>query len=69
MSTEPSPPPLHQLNFAPIHRTIHLENIHEQVKQNDLQQHQTPSKRKVLTKCMTVIGDGSDIDTSELTTQ
>jgi len=72
MSTEPPPPPpptLHQkLNFAPIHRTVQLENIHEQVTKNDSQQ-PIPSTRKILTKCMTVIGDGSDIDTCEITTQ
>jgi hypothetical protein len=71
MSTEPPPPPpSHQLNFTPLHRTVQLENIHEQVTQNDLhQQQQIPSTRKVLTKYMTVIGDGSDIDTCEITTQ
>jgi phosphatidylethanolamine-binding protein (PEBP) family uncharacterized protein len=75
MSTEPPPPPptpSHQLNFTPLHRTVQLENIHEQVTQNDLQQQQQqqiPSTRKVLTKYMTVIGDGSDIDTCEITTQ
>jgi hypothetical protein len=66
MSTEPPPPPppSHQLNFAPIHRTVELENIHEQVTQNDLQQ-QIPSTQKVLTKYMTISGDGSDIDKCE----
>jgi hypothetical protein len=77
MSTEPPPPPppppppLHQLHFTPIHRTVELENIHAQVTQNDLhhEQQQTPTTRKVLTKYMTVIGDGSDIDTCKITTQ
>jgi hypothetical protein len=66
----PAPPtPLHQLHFTPIHRTVQLENIYEQVTQNDLHQEQIPSTRKVLTKYLTVIGDGSDIDTCELKTQ
>lgn len=78
MSTEPPPPsssqqPSHQLNFTPLHRTAQVENIHAQVTKNDLQQveqEQPPSSsRKVLTKYMTVIGDGSDIDTCEITTQ
>ncbi|CAF2579924.1 unnamed protein product [Rotaria sp. Silwood2] len=61
-----------QLNFAPLHRTVELENIHEQVTQNDLhqkQERQIPTTRKVLTKHMTVIGDGNDIDTLKITTQ
>jgi hypothetical protein len=66
----PPPPPLPQLNFAPIHRTVQLENIHEQVTKTDSQQPQpTSSTRKILTKCMTVIGDGSDIDTCKILTQ
>lgn len=79
MSTEPPPPPTppppstpsRQPNFTPIHRTAHVENIHAQVTENDLQnqQQQTPSTKKVLTKYMTVIGDGSDIDNCEITTQ
>ncbi|CAF0895165.1 unnamed protein product [Rotaria sordida] len=77
MSTEP-PSPLpsssssQQLNFAPLHRTVELENIHEQVTQNDLYQKQEQpiqTTRKVLTKHMTVIGDGNDIDTRKISTQ
>ncbi|CAF1429073.1 unnamed protein product [Rotaria sordida] len=72
MSTEPPPPPLSQkIDFAPLHRTVELENIHAQVIQNDLQQEQQQSQttRKVLVKHMTVIGDGSDRDNSQIITQ
>jgi hypothetical protein len=72
MSTQrpPSPPPP-KLDFAPLHRTAELENIHAQVTQNDSKQQkeQSPSTRKVLVKYMTVIGDGSDIDNSQITSQ
>jgi len=68
MSTELSPS--HQLDFAPLHRTVELENIHAQVTKNDVhQQQEIPSKRKVLTRYMTVIGDGSDKSTGTITTQ
>jgi hypothetical protein len=74
MSTQPTP---HKLDFAPLHRTTELENIHAQVIQNDLQspspspspsqqQQQLPATRKVLMKHMTVIGDGSDIDINQI---
>lgn len=57
-----------QLNFAPLHRTAELENIHEQVKKSDSNQQQekpkTPTGRKILMKHMTVIGDGHDVDFS-----
>ena len=67
MSTEPPPPTLH---FAPLHRTVELENIHAQVTRDDLhQQPQIPSTRRVLTRYMTVIGDGSDTDCCNITTQ
>ena len=72
MSTQPTP---QKLNFAPLHRTAELENIHAQVIENDLQSpppsssEQQPPARKVLTKHLTVIGDGSDIDTSQISTQ
>ena len=77
MSTGPPPPPppptptppLHQLNFTPIHRTVELENIHEQVTKTDSQPAAAPPARKILTKHMTVIGDGSDIDTCGIPTQ
>ncbi|UJR31764.1 hypothetical protein I4U23_019242 [Adineta vaga] len=67
MSTNPSL--VQKLDFAPLHRTVELENIHAQVIQNDLQQPQqqqqrvpSPSARKVLVRHITVIGDGSDVD-------
>jgi hypothetical protein len=67
MSTEQSS---QQLHFAPLHRTVQLENIHAQVIQNDSQQQQQmPSTRKVLTRHMTVIGDGSDTDSCIIKTQ
>ncbi|CAF1030820.1 unnamed protein product [Rotaria sp. Silwood1] len=74
MSTiPPSTPPIsssQQLNFAPLHRTVELENIHEQVTQNDFDQKQEPPiARKILTKYMTVIGDGNDINTLKTSTQ
>jgi hypothetical protein len=71
MSTQPTP---QKLNFAPLHRTTELENIHAQVIENDLQSpppssEQQPATRKVLTKHLTVIGDGSDVDTSQINTR
>ena len=62
------------LDFAPLHRTTELENIHEQVIQNDSPQEQkqpstTTTTRKVLMKHMTVIGDGSDRDNHNIITQ
>ncbi|CAF0930007.1 unnamed protein product [Rotaria sordida] len=44
-------------SFAPLHRTVELENLHDYIKNDEKQI--TPTK-KTLTKCMTVIGDGSD---------
>jgi hypothetical protein len=70
MSTQPPPP--QKLDFAPLHRTAELENIHAEVIQNDLeqqQQQQSPSTRKVLVRCITVIGDGSDTDNNQIITQ
>ncbi|CAF1255703.1 unnamed protein product [Rotaria sp. Silwood1] len=67
MSTEPTSPPVSvpkKIDFAPLHRTVELENIHAQVVENDpqpQQQQQQQSTRKILVKHMTVIGDGSDI--------
>jgi hypothetical protein len=72
MSTEPPPPPPLlplKLDFAPLHRSAELEDIHAEVTQNDLQHQQSRSTRKVLVKYLTVIGDGSDIDNSQLSTQ
>ncbi len=49
-------------SFAPLHRTAELENLHDHVNNDNAKQ--TPStttaSKKILTKCMTVIGDGSD---------
>jgi len=50
-------------SFAPLHRTAELENLHDPVNNDNAKQ--TPSttttaSKKLLTKCMTVIGDGSD---------
>ncbi|CAF2860301.1 unnamed protein product [Rotaria sp. Silwood2] len=78
MSTEPTPsapppPPSvsQKIDFAPLHRTVELENIHAQVIENDIQPHQPQSHptRKILVKHMTVIGDGSDMDNSQIITQ
>lgn len=88
MSTQPPPPPpppsmssssgvtvvTQKLEFAPLHRTTELENIHAQVLETDLQsstsnQQQASSTRKVLMKHLTVIGDGSDIDNNQLITR
>ncbi|CAF1608683.1 unnamed protein product [Rotaria magnacalcarata] len=77
MSTEPPPPPPpppplptpQKLDFAPLHRSVELENIHAQVIKNDPQQPESKSTRKILVKHMTVIGDGSDMDNSEIITQ
>lgn len=68
MST-PLPTSTNQPRFTPIHRTVELENIHEQVTQNDDTQQATAVKRNVLTKCVTVIGDGSDVDKCQITMQ
>ncbi|CAF2241875.1 unnamed protein product [Rotaria magnacalcarata] len=68
----PPIPPIKQLYFAPLHRTVELENIHEQVTQNDFskkEEKQVPTARKTLTKCMTVIGDGNDVDMHSMYTQ
>ncbi|CAF0736267.1 unnamed protein product [Adineta steineri] len=75
MSKDPSSVPSPQkIDFAPLHRTVELENIHAQVMKNDSQQQQqqqpkSPSARKGLSRNMTVIGDGSDTDYNQLTTQ
>lgn len=69
MSTQPTAQPMNQPRFTPIHRTVELENIHEQVTQLADSQQVTTSKRNVLMKCVTVIGDGSDVDKCEIITQ
>lgn len=61
--------PTNQPQFTPLHRAAQLENIHEKVSQNDQQPQQPTSARKILTKYMTVIGDGSDVDASDIITQ
>ena len=45
-------------SFAPLHRTAEMENLHDQVNNDD--EKRTSTSKKILTKCMTVIGDGSD---------
>jgi hypothetical protein len=49
-------------SFAPLHRTAELENLHDHVNNDKAKQTPPPSTtpKKMLTKCMTVIGDGSD---------
>ena len=71
MSTQP-PASSQKLDFAPLHRTTELENIHAQVIKNDLQtqeSNQSPTTRKMLVRHLTVIGDGSDIDSRYINTQ
>ncbi len=46
-------------SFAPLHRTTELENLHDYVN-NDDDKRTSSTTKKILTKCMTVIGDGSD---------
>jgi hypothetical protein len=47
-------------SFAPLHRTAELEDLHAHM--NDDNEKETPpsTNKKILTKCVTVIGDGSD---------
>lgn len=71
MSTD-SPPPsslLQKLDFALLHRTVELENIHTQVIQNDLQQEQSTATRKILVRHVTVIGNESDTDYNQIISQ
>ena len=48
-------------DFAPLHRTMEIENLPDQI---DHEQNPTSfavtTTKKILTKCLTVIGDGSD---------
>jgi len=55
--------------FAPLHRTIEVENLHSDVNEEKQSLSLTssssstttiPTKKKILTKCITVIGDGTD---------
>ncbi len=45
--------------FTPLHRTAEVENLHDHVDQDKQSTNKTTTK-KVLTKCITVIGDGTD---------
>ena len=49
-------------SFAPLHRTEELENLHDQANDEAISSTTTTTTatKKVLTKCFTVIGDGSD---------
>jgi len=49
-------------SFAPLHRTAELENLHDHFHDDDdeKQTSKNSTTKKILTKCMTVIGDGSD---------
>lgn len=46
-------------NFAPLHRTIEVENLHSDVNEEKQSLPSTTTK-KILTKSITVIGDGTD---------
>ena len=48
--------------FTPLHRTAEIENLHSHVDQDKQLTNQTTTTttKKVLTKCITVIGDGTD---------
>ncbi len=45
-------------SFAPLHRTIEVENLHSCV--NEDKQLTSSTTKKILTKCFTVIGDGTE---------
>jgi hypothetical protein len=52
-------------SFAPLHRTAELENLHDHINNDQIPPPPsttttTTATKKVLTKCITVIGDGSD---------
>jgi hypothetical protein len=47
-------------SFAPLHRTAELENLHDHSLDDEKQTPKSTPTKKILTKCMTVIGDGSD---------
>ncbi len=48
-------------SFAPLHRTVELENLHDHIDDDkkDIPT-ATATTKRILTKCITVIGDGSD---------
>ncbi|UJR07551.1 hypothetical protein I4U23_011839 [Adineta vaga] len=47
-------------SFALLHRTVELENLHDHINNDNEQQQPPTASKKILTKCLTVIGDGSD---------
>ena len=47
-------------SFPPLHRTAELENLHDHINNDNEKQTPLTTTKKVLTKCITVIGDGSD---------
>ncbi len=47
-------------SFAPLHRTVELENLHEHINDDNEKEPPPSTNKKILTKCVTVIGDGSD---------
>ncbi len=47
-------------NFAPLHRTSEIENLHSDVNEDKQSLTSSSSTKKILTKSFTVIGDGTD---------
>ncbi len=47
-------------NFAPLHRTSEVENLNSNLNQEKQCLSSTTTTKKMLTKCFTVIGDGTD---------
>jgi hypothetical protein len=48
-------------SFAPLHRTVELENLPDQINnEQETKSFAVTTSKKILTKCLTVIGDGSD---------
>jgi len=48
-------------SFAPLHRTVEVENLHEDLNdKKQLTSSSTTTTKRVLTKCFTIIGDGTD---------
>lgn len=69
-TTTTVPPLTQKIDFAPLHRSVELENIHAQVIENDTRHEpQSHTTRKILVKHMTVIGDGSDTDNCQIITK
>jgi hypothetical protein len=44
------------ISFAPLHRSAEVENLSKDVNDDK----QSKPRKKILTKCVTVIGDGTD---------